>query len=62
MSDEPIKIVKVPASPFVFGDARFRVLYRPEMPNGLRPIVGVIREDMVSPLEELLERAEATDD
>ena len=62
MSDEPIKIIKVPTSPFVFGDDRYRVLYGPETEQGTRPLVGVIREDMVSPLEELLERAEAIPD
>jgi len=54
----PIKIITVPAAPFVFGDDRFRVLYGPENEHGTRPLVGLVREDMVSALEDELERAQ----
>ena len=55
---DPVKIVTVPQSPFVFGDARFRVLYGPENDTGERPVAGVIREDLVSALETILEQSE----
>lgn len=57
MSD-PVKVVTVPKTPFVFGDARFRVLYGPENDKGERPVAGVIREDLVSTLEGVLEQSE----
>lgn len=54
---DPIKLIAVPVMPFEFGDARFRALYGPENEHGGRPLVGVVREDMVSLLEGELEKA-----
>lgn len=50
------KTIKLPDMPFMFGDARFRVIYGERDEKGGRELVGLIREDHVSILEGLMER------
>lgn len=49
-----IKLAAASEPPFVFGDARFRILYGPTDEQGQRPVVGLIREDTVAAIEDKL--------
>lgn len=50
------RVISIPRMPFAFGDGRFRMLYGPANASGGREVAGVIREDYVSQLEDILEK------